>query len=98
MRLPSAGQPARTPAHRDREVVHVRIGFDMFAVQSPHHGHRGIGRYSRNLVRAVLALGDGHEYVLYVHDDLPADRVPTAPNAEVRRVLGEEASGGMSLP
>src|SRR4051812_34987725 len=98
MRIPSPGDPVPIPAHRDREVVHVRIGFDMFAVQSPHHGHRGIGRYSRELVRSILALGAGHEYVLYVHEDLPTDRVAASPHAEVRRILGEEASGGMPLP
>ena len=33
----------------------MRIGFDMLAVQSPHHGTAGIGRYSANLVSALLA-------------------------------------------
>ena len=33
----------------------MRIGFDMLAVQSPHHGHRGIGRYANQLVAALLA-------------------------------------------
>ena len=39
----------------------MRIGFDMLAVQSPHHGHRGIGRYSQHLVSALLARDDGHD-------------------------------------
>src|SRR5207245_11721 len=62
----------------------VRIGFDMLAAQSPHHGHRGIGRYARHLVRAALERDDGHEYVLYVHRDLPTDRIPEATNATTR--------------
>lgn len=62
----------------------MRIGFDMLAVQSPHHGARGIGRYSANLVSTLLARDDGHEYVLYVHDDLPDDRIPGSTRAEVR--------------
>jgi glycosyltransferase involved in cell wall biosynthesis len=62
----------------------VRIGIDMLAVQSPQHGPRGIGRYSANLVSALLAEGDGHEFVLYVHDGLPTDRVPASLRAEVR--------------
>jgi glycosyltransferase involved in cell wall biosynthesis len=56
----------------------------MLAVQSPHHGQRGIGRYSGHLVRALLARDDGHEYVLYAHPALPAGRLPAAPHAQVR--------------
>jgi glycosyltransferase involved in cell wall biosynthesis len=59
----------------------------MLAVQSPHHGHRGIGRYSGHLVSALLARDDGHEYVLYAHEALPAGRIPTAPTAQVRRLV-----------
>ncbi len=64
----------------------MRIGFDMIAVQSPHHGARGIGRLASNLVSALLAQQDGHEYVLYVHDDLPDERVPLSPRAERRSI------------
>jgi glycosyltransferase involved in cell wall biosynthesis len=59
----------------------VRIGFDMLAVQSPHHGHRGIGRYSRQLVSAMLARDDGHEYYLYTHAALPEQGLPSVPPA-----------------
>jgi glycosyltransferase involved in cell wall biosynthesis len=58
----------------------------MLAVQSPHHGQRGIGRYSRHLVAALLAREDGHDYVLYTHDVLPSDRIPTAAHARLRRL------------
>ncbi len=51
----------------------MRIGFDMLAVQSPHHGHRGIGRYSRHLVSAWLDRDDGHDFYLYAHASLPGD-------------------------
>ena len=61
----------------------MRIGFDMLAVQSPHHGQRGIGRYSRHLVRALLDRDEGHEYVLYAHAALPAEGIPSAPNARL---------------
>ncbi|HMB06040.1 MAG TPA: glycosyltransferase, partial [Isosphaeraceae bacterium] len=64
----------------------MRIGFDMIAVQSPHHGHRGIGRYTKLLVSALLARDDGHRYILYAHDELPDHRIPTGPRAEVRRL------------
>ena len=78
----------------------MRIGFDMLAVQSPHHGPRGIGRYSASLVGAVLGRDDPHEYVLYVHDDLDDGRVPRSERAEVRRLrprweLGEGVSSLM---
>jgi glycosyltransferase involved in cell wall biosynthesis len=62
----------------------VRIGVDMLGVQSPHHGHRGIGRYGINLVSSLLARDEGHEFVLYVYDDLPAQRIPDAKGATVR--------------
>jgi glycosyltransferase involved in cell wall biosynthesis len=70
----------------DREVVTVRIGFDMLAVQSPHHGNRGIGRYANHLVSALLARDDGHQYIFYAHDGLPDHRIPTDPRAELRRL------------
>ena len=64
----------------------MRIGFDMLAAQSPHHGHRGIGRYAHHLVHAALNRDDGHEYVLYIHMELPTDRIPEATNATTRLV------------
>ncbi len=67
----------------------MRIGFDMLALQSPHHGRRGIGRYSRHLVSAMLARDDGHEYVLYAHAALPVEEFPSAPNASLRCLGGD---------
>ncbi|GAC1466172.1 MAG: hypothetical protein NVSMB9_06460 [Isosphaeraceae bacterium] len=77
----------------------MRIGFDMLAVQSPQHGERGIGRYSENLVSALLERG-GHEYVLYVHDNLPTHRIPQSAGAEYRLIrprweIGETMSPSM---
>jgi glycosyltransferase involved in cell wall biosynthesis len=62
----------------------------MLAVQSPHHGQRGIGRYSRHLVSALLARGGGHEYFLYAHDALPVEGIPTDTHARLRK-LGPDA-------
>ncbi len=64
----------------------MRIGFDMIAVQSPHHGTRGIGRLAFHLVSSLLAHPDDHEYVLYVHDELPDDRVPRSTRATRRSI------------
>jgi glycosyltransferase involved in cell wall biosynthesis len=76
----------------------VRIGIDMLAVQSPHHGHRGIGRYGVNLVSTLLARDDEHEYVLYVHDDLPSQRVPSSPRATVRTIRPRWSQGETITP
>lgn len=79
------------------EVVAVRIGVDMLGVQSPHHGHRGIGRYGVNLLSSLLARDDGNEYVLYVHQDLPADRVPASPHAAIRPIGQEHEADGRTV-
>lgn len=72
----------------------MRIGFDMMAAQSPHHGGRGIGRYATSLVSTLLNREDGHEYVLYVHDGLPSDVVPASPRAEVSTLAFDWRRGG----
>ncbi len=76
----------------------MRIGIDMLAVQSPHHGARGIGRYSANLVASLLARDDDHEYILYVHDDLPTNRVPESPRASVRLIRPRWELGEIMAP
>ena len=76
----------------------MRIGIDMLAVQSPHHGHRGIGRYGVNLVSTLLARDDEHEYVLYVHDGLPSDRVPSLPRATIRTIRPRWSQGETITP
>ena len=80
------------------EVTAVRIGFDMLAVQSPHHGLRGIGRYSGNLVSTLLERDSRNEYVLYVHGDLPMDRVPNHPKADVRLIRPDSGKGETMSP
>ncbi len=90
-------RPTRVNAVKDREVLLMRIGFDMFAVQSPHHGHRGIGRYSANLVSTLLKRDDDHEYILYVYDALPAKRVPSSTRARIRNIP-VDGEAGTNLP
>jgi glycosyltransferase involved in cell wall biosynthesis len=65
----------------------------MLAVQSPHHGNRGIGRYANHLVSALLARDEGHHYIFYVHDGLPDHRIPTSPRAELRRIRPDPELG-----
>ena len=71
----------------------MRIGIDMLAVQSPHHGHRGIGRYSGHLVSALLERNDQHEYVLYAHENLPTDLIPSHLKTSTRWIRTEPELG-----
>ncbi|MEO6809807.1 MAG: glycosyltransferase [Isosphaeraceae bacterium] len=59
----------------------MRIGIDMLAVQSPGSRGRGVGRYGVNLVSAMMARDDAHEYVLYAHDGYPIESIPVSPKA-----------------
>ena len=64
----------------------MRIGIDMLAVQSPEHGHRGIGRYSAGLVSAMLRWHQNHDFILYVHADLPDARLPCSTRASLQTI------------
>src|SRR3954451_11426155 len=66
----------------------------MLAVQSPQNGARGIGRYSQQLVSALLARDDGHEYFLYAHADRPTSRIPTGRQAQIRSLVGASGAEG----
>src|SRR5262245_38306132 len=67
----------------------------MLAVQSPGSRGRGIGRFGVNLVSAMLARGDGHDYVLYSHDGFPTDSIP--PGARVATLRIEPEWGESTL-
>jgi len=53
----------------------MKIGIDMLPVQSPGSRLRGVGRYARDLVLAMLRRG-GHDFVLYAHEGFPSDQIP----------------------
>ena len=63
----------------------MRIGIDLLAAQSPHHGRRGIGRYARGLVSGLVARAeaDGDEYVLYRRPSLMDPEIEIAEGAAV---------------
>ena len=67
------------------EGLRVRIGIDLLAAQSPHHGRRGIGRYARGLISALVARGerDADEYVLYRRPELMDPEIEIAEGAPV---------------
>ncbi len=70
------------------EGLRVRIGIDLLAAQSPHHGRRGIGRYARGLISALVtrSVDDGDEYVLYRHPSLmdPELQIPEGMSVKYR--------------
>jgi glycosyltransferase involved in cell wall biosynthesis len=74
----------------------VRIGIEVFGTQTGSR-LRGIGRYSRNLLAALLARDAVNDYVLYAQEGLPTAQIPTAPNAVVRLVRPESARGETTL-
>ncbi|MEW4571065.1 glycosyltransferase [Tautonia sp. JC769] len=64
----------------------MRIGVDVLAIQSPYSRGRGIGRYARSLLAAMLERDDEHEYTLYTYEDLPRDALPTSARTRIRNV------------
>lgn len=70
----------------------MRIGIDMLGVQSAGRA-RGVGRYTRSLVRELLARNPHGEYVLYFYADAPGadDAWPGSP--AIRHLPGEARSG-----
>jgi glycosyltransferase involved in cell wall biosynthesis len=61
----------------------------MLGLQSPDSRLRGVGRYGRNFLAALLTQDARHDYVLYAHQGLPTDQFPDAPNAEVQTLRPE---------
>ncbi len=58
------------------------IGIDMLGVQSSPGGERVSARLARQFVGALLAHDPDHRYVLYAHEGLPTDRIPSSSNAQ----------------
>lgn len=75
----------------------MRIGVDMLGLQSPDSRLRGVGRYGKNFLEALLALDAGNEYVLYAHDGLPADQFPESSSATVVTLRPEPALGEFGI-
>ncbi|RUL82334.1 glycosyltransferase [Tautonia sociabilis] len=64
----------------------MRIGVDALAIQSPFSRGRGIGRYARSLLAAMLEADTSNEYVIYTYEDLPRDGLPSSPRSRIREV------------
>ncbi len=72
------------------------IGIDMLGVQSPEGGEREAGRHGRRLVAALLDRDPVNKYILYTHEGMPTNRVPSASSATrvpLSRVAGPASSG-----
>jgi glycosyltransferase involved in cell wall biosynthesis len=74
----------------------MQIGIEVLGTQTGSR-LRGIGRYSRDLVDALLARDSVNNYVLYGHYGLPTDQIPTAPNAVVRLLQPHPDRGEVSM-
>ncbi len=68
----------------------MRIVIDMQGLQTTFSSHRGVGRYTENLVREMLRLETRHEFYLALNGGLPAgiDRIrclfePLLPNERI---------------
>ncbi len=72
------------------------IGIDMLGVQSSPEGGRESARLGRQLVRHLIALGSEHRYVLYAHEGLPTEGIPSARNA-LRVSLAPVSNGSYHL-
>jgi len=75
----------------------MRIGIDMLGTQSAGRT-RGVGRYTRQLVRHVLDRPHDDDYFLYFHDGLPGGDEPWPGRPTVRRHEGRGAGGNLRLP
>lgn len=64
----------------------MRIGIDCFAMQDPASAERGIGRYARDLTRAIIKAAPDDEFVLYTIDAYDTGRIPHAGNAWTRLI------------
>lgn len=64
----------------------MRIGVDCYPIQDPASAERGIGRYSRDLLRALLDHAPEDQFVLYLVNGMDDAGVPAAANVRIARV------------
>jgi glycosyltransferase involved in cell wall biosynthesis len=88
--------PERGAPGRLGPVTAMRVGIGPFTTQTASH-NRGLGRYIRGLLSALLARDRDTTYVLYCPDGLLSDQLPKAPNVEIR-LLRPDAAQGESNP
>jgi glycosyltransferase involved in cell wall biosynthesis len=79
-----------------RPSAGMRVGIGPFTTQTASH-NRGLGRYIRSLVSALLARDHDNTYVLYCQEGLTSGQLPTAPNAEIRLLRPDAGHGEANL-
>ena len=93
--LPISGPQTQAPGGL-RPRAGMRVGIGPFTTQTASH-NRGLGRYIRSLVSALLARDHDNHYVLYCAEGLSSDQLPKAANAEIRLLRPEPAHGEATL-
>jgi glycosyltransferase involved in cell wall biosynthesis len=93
--LPNSG-PQRGAASGKRPSAGMRVGIGPFTTQTASR-NRGLGRYIRSLVSALLARDQENSYVLYCQEGLTSVQLPTSPNAEIRLLRPDAARGEANL-
>ncbi|MGH7089465.1 MAG: hypothetical protein ACREFQ_11255, partial [Stellaceae bacterium] len=68
----------------------MKIGVEMFGNQEENRG-RGVGRYTRQLVKQLLSRFPQHEYVLYYHEGLPGSDDPWPVKPAIRAIPRPES-------
>ena len=91
LRGPETVAPVRLGRH-----TAMRVGIGPFTAQAASH-NRGLGRYIRSLLSALLASDHDTIYVLYCPDGLLSEQLPTAPNVEIRMLRPDAARGESNL-
>ncbi len=74
----------------------MRIAIEVLGTQSESR-FRGVGRYTHELVNALLDLRTDHEFILHAQAGAPSDYIPGAGRAEVRWLEPEPARGERNL-
>ncbi len=93
---PGPPEPEKAASPDIKQESRMRIGIEVFGTQTASR-HRGIGRYSYDLVVTLLARDPANEYVLYAQDGLTTDQIPTAPNAVLRLLRPDPVRGETTL-
>lgn len=64
----------------------MRIGIDCYAMQDPASAERGIGRYARDLTRALLDAAPDDEFIMFAVDGMDAGGIPWSEHTRPRLI------------
>ncbi len=75
----------------------MRVGIDMLGLQSDDSRLRGVGRFGRHFLAALLAQSPNDSYIFYAHEHLPTDQFPDAPGVKVVPLRPEPELGERTM-